>query len=71
MTRKLTEVAHQPYVHSTAHLNDHLQRIDLLVRAQVERWFITMAADKPETMWGMLHVYIYSFWKFRMFLTMA
>src|SRR6266478_4593996 len=45
-----------PYTSSGEHLRDELTRIDLLVRAQVVRWRLTLAAHKPEHLWGMVHV---------------
>jgi hypothetical protein len=45
-----------PYAASGAHLRDELARIDILVRAQVLRWRMTIAASKPEELWGMVHV---------------
>jgi AAA+ superfamily predicted ATPase len=48
--------APQPYQTSAQHLNDELARVDLLVRAQVLRWRMTIGATKPDRMWGMVHV---------------
>lgn len=45
-----------PYEDSGAHLRDELARVDLLVRAQVVRWRRTIGDDKPEQLWGMVHV---------------
>jgi AAA+ superfamily predicted ATPase len=45
-----------PYTTSGEHLRDELARIDLLVRAQVVRWQMTIGAQKPENLWGMVHV---------------
>ncbi|MEA2465718.1 MAG: hypothetical protein QOJ98_3465, partial [Acidobacteriota bacterium] len=45
-----------PYATGGAHLRDELARIDILVRAQVLRWRMTIAASKPEELWGMVHV---------------
>lgn len=45
-----------PYEDNSEHLRDELSRIDLLVRAQVLRWRRTIAASKPEDLWGMVHV---------------
>lgn len=45
-----------PYVSSDEHLQDELCRIDLLIRAQTVRWRMTIAASKPEQLWGMVHV---------------
>ncbi len=44
------------YSSSQEHFRDELQRIDMLVRAQTLRWRMTLAADKPEHLWGMIHV---------------
>ncbi|HVR39306.1 MAG TPA: hypothetical protein VMU84_09435, partial [Thermoanaerobaculia bacterium] len=49
-------LADGPYATSGAHLRDELARIDILVRAQVRRWQMTIAASKPEQLWGMVHV---------------
>jgi AAA+ superfamily predicted ATPase len=48
--------APQAYRSSAEHLRDELARVDLLVRAQVIRWRLTLGATKPEQMWGMVHV---------------
>jgi hypothetical protein len=45
-----------PYKNNGEHLRDELSRIDLLIRAQVLRWRLTIAASKPEDLWGMVHV---------------
>src|SRR5215472_9753931 len=45
-----------PYRNNGEHLHDELSRIDLLIRAQVLRWRQTIAASKPEDLWGMVHV---------------
>ncbi|MCP4653866.1 MAG: hypothetical protein GY856_00460, partial [bacterium] len=45
-----------PYRGSEEHLGDELRRIDQLVRAQTVRWRLTLAACKPENLWGMIHV---------------
>src|SRR3569832_2494131 len=45
-----------PYASSDEHLQDELCRIDLLIRAQTVRWRMTIAASKPEQLWGMVHV---------------
>ncbi|MCG8353896.1 MAG: AAA family ATPase [Chloroflexales bacterium] len=45
-----------PYNSSAEHLRDELCRIDQLVRAQTVRWWMTIAVDKPEHLWGMVHV---------------
>jgi AAA+ superfamily predicted ATPase len=45
-----------PYAHSDEHLHDELARIDQLIRAVTVRWWQTIAADKPEQLWGMVHV---------------
>jgi ATPase family associated with various cellular activities (AAA) len=44
------------YADSASHLRDHLERIDLLVKAQTVRWTATIGASKPEEHWGMVHV---------------
>jgi len=44
------------YQTSGAHLRDELARIDLLIRAQVVQWQMTIGAHKPENLWGMIHV---------------
>src|SRR5690348_16178898 len=46
----------EPYASSVEHLWEELRRIDLLVRAQTIRWRLTIAATKPEELWGMVHV---------------
>lgn len=51
-----TPVADGPYASSDEHLWEELRRIDLLVRAQTIRWRVTIAATKPEELWGMVHV---------------
>src|SRR5262245_41624417 len=45
-----------PYTSSEEHLWDELRRIDLLVRAQTVRWWLTIAASKPQKWWGMVCV---------------
>ncbi|MEM7585367.1 MAG: ATP-binding protein [Acidobacteriota bacterium] len=45
-----------PYVSHAEHLRDELARIDQLIRAQTVRWRLTVAASKPESLWGMAHV---------------
>ncbi len=45
-----------PYESSGEHLQDELARIDRLVRAHTLRWRSTLAAAKPSSMWGMIHV---------------
>lgn len=45
-----------PYSNDREHLDDELRRVDSLVRAQALRWKLTIAATKPESLWGMLHV---------------
>jgi AAA+ superfamily predicted ATPase len=45
-----------PYAESGVHLRDELARADLLVRAQVARWRLTIGASKPPNLWGMIHV---------------
>ncbi len=42
-----------PYQDAAEHLRDELDRIDQLVRAQTVRWRMTLAASKPENLWGM------------------
>jgi SpoVK/Ycf46/Vps4 family AAA+-type ATPase len=44
------------YDNSGAHLRDELARVDLLIRAQVVYWQLTIGAHKPENLWGMVHV---------------
>lgn len=44
------------YPDSRAHLMDNLRRVEQMVRAQVVRWRATIAANKPENLWGMVHV---------------
>jgi AAA+ superfamily predicted ATPase len=44
------------YDSSSAHLRDELARVDLLIRAQVVHWQMTIGVDKPENLWGMVHV---------------
>ncbi len=44
------------YPDSRSHLNDHLRRIEQLIRAQVLRWRAGVAASKPEHSWGMIQV---------------
>jgi AAA+ superfamily predicted ATPase len=44
------------YAASGAHLRDELARVDLLIRAQVVQWRMTIGAHKPEDLWGMVHV---------------
>ena len=50
------EFSDGPYHDSGAHLRDELARVDLLVRAQVKRWRLTIGSAKPEKLWGMIHV---------------
>jgi AAA+ superfamily predicted ATPase len=45
-----------PYRTSDEHLWDELRRIDQYVRAQTIRWRMTIGANKPEDLWGMVHV---------------
>lgn len=45
-----------PYRRSAEHLRDELARVDLLVRAQVVRWRLTIGQTKAEEMWGMVYV---------------
>lgn len=49
-------IAAGPYASSDEHLWEELRRIDLLIRAQTIRWRLTIAATKPEQLWGMVHV---------------
>jgi SpoVK/Ycf46/Vps4 family AAA+-type ATPase len=44
------------YAASGAHLRDELARVDLLIRAQVVQWRMTIGVHKPEDLWGMVHV---------------
>jgi AAA+ superfamily predicted ATPase len=46
----------RPYRGGSEHLRDELARVDLLVRAQVVRWRMTLAETKAPEHWGMLHV---------------
>lgn len=48
--------APEPYRSNAEHLRDELTRVDLLVRAQVVRWRLTLGATKLDHMWGMIHV---------------
>src|SRR5437762_6430383 len=48
--------AARPYESSREHLSDALARIDQLVRAQTVRWRLAIAQNKPEELWGMVHV---------------
>jgi AAA+ superfamily predicted ATPase len=50
------DIPQTPYTDSQAHVWDELLRIDQLVRAQTIRWHMTIAASKPDHLWGMLHV---------------
>jgi AAA+ superfamily predicted ATPase len=50
------ELSNGPYASGAAHLRDELARVEVLVRAQVVRWRLTIAATKPEQWWGMVHV---------------
>ncbi len=50
------QLASGPYPTSGAHLRDELARVDLLIRAQVVQWQLTIGAHKPENLWGMVHV---------------
>jgi AAA+ superfamily predicted ATPase len=52
----LPETPSGPYTSSEEHLWDELRRIDLLVRAQTVRWWLTIAASKPQKWWGMVCV---------------
>ena len=49
-------VTARPYATSGDHLRAELARTDLLIRAQVARWRMTIGASKPEKLWGMVHV---------------
>nr|WP_221382026.1 ATP-binding protein [Actinoplanes polyasparticus] len=42
----------EPYATSAEHLADELRRVELLVRAQVERWRTALADLRPATGWG-------------------
>jgi AAA+ superfamily predicted ATPase len=44
------------YASSGAHLRDELARVDLLIRAQVIHWQMTIGVHKPENLWGMVHI---------------
>ncbi len=44
------------YTSSLEHLWHELSRIDQFVRAATARWKATLGADKPEQLWGMVHV---------------
>jgi hypothetical protein len=46
----------RPYSSSEEHLWDELCRVEHLVRAHTERWRLTLGENKPERLWGMLHV---------------
>ncbi len=48
--------AEAPYATSDEHLWDELRRVEYLVRAQVVRWRRQIADQKPEHLWGMVHV---------------
>jgi AAA+ superfamily predicted ATPase len=50
------DIAGGRYQDSNEHLWDELERIDQLVRAQTLRWQLTVGANKPENLWGMIHV---------------
>jgi ATP-dependent 26S proteasome regulatory subunit len=57
MSRAVTvEVSTDPYEANGQHLRDELARADILVRAQVVRWRLTIGSNKPENLWGMIHV---------------
>jgi hypothetical protein len=45
-----------PYKSNADHLRDELARVDLLVRAQLVRWRLTIGQTKPPEIWGMIHV---------------
>jgi len=42
----------EPYATSAEHLADELRRVELLLRAQVERWRTALAGLRPVTGWG-------------------
>lgn len=42
----------EPYATSTEHLHDELRRVELLVRAQVERWRRAVAEQRVDVDWG-------------------
>lgn len=50
------ELATGAYASNGEYLREELARVDLLVRAQVARWRVTIAASKPQSLWGMVHV---------------
>jgi AAA+ superfamily predicted ATPase len=50
------EIQEGPYASSGEHLRDELARLDRLVRAHTVRWRSTLAATKPSSLWGMIHV---------------
>ncbi|HEX6864588.1 MAG TPA: hypothetical protein VF414_17290, partial [Thermoanaerobaculia bacterium] len=50
------EIQEGPYESSGGHLRDELARLDRLVRAHTVRWRSTLAATKPSSLWGMIHV---------------
>src|SRR5215471_4008630 len=52
----IIEPAPGAYRVSGEHLRDELARVDLLLRGQVARWRLTIAASKPQSLWGMIHV---------------
>lgn len=58
LTRRppLVSLSNGPYESSGEHLRDEMARLDLLVRAQVVRWRVTIGEDKPPHFWGMVHV---------------
>ena len=58
MGRQLREASPSatPYSGSAELLRDELERIDHLVRARTVLWKSTLAADKPERLWGMIQV---------------
>ena len=45
-----------PYRNNDEHVWDELRRIDYLVRAQTVRWQWALGRNKPEHLWGMVHV---------------
>lgn len=50
------DIQEGPYASSEEHLRDELARLDRLVRAHTVRWRSTLAAAKPSSLWGMIHV---------------
>ena len=41
-----------PYATSLEHIYDELRRIELFVRAQVERWRLAIGEVRVDTQWG-------------------